>query len=356
MDIGIIGLPAAGKTSLFRALTGVRANPGRFGGSEGMETLGAAVPDARLVAAATLENSRKTTFAQVNLSDVTGLLSGEKGARRTSAELLGKVRNFDLLIVTLRAFRNDAVPHPLGSVDAARDLGEVESELLLGDLAIIERRIEKIESVKTPPREQKAEYDAEIAVLQTLRAALEEGVPTRDADLDEGGRRRLAQFPFLTARAPLFCLNVEDDQLNEPPPTFMADRRCVTAAVETEGALGDLAEEERREFVEALDIRVPIGERVLRAALEAADKATFFTIGPTESRAWLINRNERAVEAAGKIHKDISRGFIRAEVVSLQDYMANGPWKQLKGGPCVREEGKEYPVQDGDVINVRFSA
>ena len=356
MDIGIIGLPGSGKSALYHALTGVATPVGRYGAGGGVETLAAPVSDARLEAAAALEESRKITYAHVAVSDVTGLISGEKGTRQTSAELLGKVRQFDLLVIVLRAFRSDAVPHLFGSVDPARDMAEVESELMLGDLTIIERRIEKIRMTKTPPREQRAENEAETAVLGKIRTQLENGVPVRAAEIEESDRRRLAHFAFLTARQPLFCLNVDDDRLHDPLPPFLDGRFSVAAAIETEGALRDLSESDRMEFAEALGVTVPIGERVMRAALDAAGKATFFTIGPTESRAWLINDKERAVDAAGKIHKDIARGFIRAEVVALDDYMAHGPWKKLKGGPHVREEGKDCPVRDGDVVNVRFSA
>ncbi len=356
MDIGIVGLPGAGKTSLFCALTGMGFVSGRRDARGGIETLSAPVPDARLDTAAALEGSRKTTCAQVNLGDVSGLISGEKTARQTSAELLGKVRHFDLLLIVLRDFRNESVPHALGSVDPARDLSEVESELILGDLAIIERRIEKIHAQKNPSREERVEHEAETAALEKVRAELESGVPVRAVALDESDARRLSHFPFLTARDPLFCLNVDDDRLHDPSPPYLEGRDWVAVAAETESALRDLSEEDRAEFVEALDIRVPVGERVLRAALKTAGKATFFTVGPTETRSWLINDGERAVDAAGKIHQDIARGFIRAEVVALEDYLAHGPWKKLKGGPRVREEGKEYRVRDGDVFNVRFSA
>ena len=356
MDIGIIGLPGSGKSALFRGLTGVASASGRYDARGGIETLEAPIPDARLEQVAAMEGSRKTTFAQATVSDVTGLISGEKGVRHTSAELLGKVRQFDLLIVPLRAFRNEAAPHLFGSVDPERDMAEVESELLLGDLTIMERRIEKIRAAKTPSREQRAEYEAETALLERLRVSLEQGVAVRHADLDEADRRRLAAFPFLTARAPLYCLNTDDDHAADPLPSWLQNRPAVAAAVETESSLRDLPEADRAEFADALGVTVPLAERVMRAALEAAGKATFFTAGPTETRAWLINDGERAVEAAGKIHKDIARGFIRAEVVSLADYLAHGPWKQLKAASCVREEGKEYPVRDGDVINVRFSA
>jgi ribosome-binding ATPase len=356
MDIGIIGLPASGKTALYQALTSARNAKGSFAPGARIDTMPAQIPDQRLVQLSAMESSKKTTYAQVNISDVTGLISGEGGRRETSAEILGKVRNFDLLLVALRQFSNTSVPHILGSIDAQRDLAEVESELLVGDLAIIEKRITKIRGQKARSKEDRAEDQAEIVVLEKLQAALEEGNPVRSVELSETDAHRLKHFPFLTDRQLLICLNVDEDRLNDPLPAFLEGRFCVVVAAATEGELCDLEEDERAEFIEALGITTGISERVMRAALTASGRATFFTIGPTESRAWLIRDQERAVEAAGKIHADIARGFIRAEVISIADFMAEGPWKNLKGTKLVREEGKEYPVSDGDIINIRFSA
>jgi ribosome-binding ATPase YchF (GTP1/OBG family) len=316
----------------------------------------AQVPDPRLPRLAALEGSRKTTFTQVNVSDVTGLISGEGGARQTSAELLGKARSFDLLAVVLRDFANESVAHILGSVDAERDLAEVESELAVGDLVIIERRIEKINGLKARTREQRAEDQAEIAALEKLRAAIEGGTLVRDVELGQSDRHRLRQFPFLTSRRPVVVLNVDEDRLNAPLPAFLSERPAATVTAATESELETLEEAERAEFVEALGIARPLSERVMPVALQAAGMATFFTLGPTEARAWLIRDGSPAVEAAGKIHRDIARGFIRAEVIGSRDFLEHGPWKNLKGSKLVREEGKEYPVRDGDVVNVRFSA
>jgi ribosome-binding ATPase len=356
MDIGIIGLPASGKTALYRALTSAKDTGGNYAPGASIDTMPAQVPDPRLDQLSAMESSKKTTYAMVNVSDVTGLISAEGGVRQTSAEILGKVRVFDLLVVVLRDFSNDSVAHLLGSVNAERDLGEVESELTVADLTIIERRITKINSMKARTKEQRAEDEAEITALQKLQGALEEGIPVRDVELSDGDRHRLRHFPFLTDRAPLICLNVDEDRLNEAPPAFLQGRPVIAIAAATEGELGDLEEQERAEFIEALGITTELRERGLRAALDAAGMATFFTIGNTEARAWLIRDRERAVDAAEKIHQDIARGFIRAEVISTADFVEQGPWKNLKGTKLVREEGKEYPVRDGDIINVRFSA
>ncbi len=356
MDIGIIGLPASGKSCLYRTLSGAKDLGGSYAPGGSIETMPAQIPDKRLVRLSAMEQSKKTTYAQANVSDVTGLVSGESGTRQTSTEILGKARNFDLLAVVLRDFANDSVAHILGSVSAERDLAEVESELAVGDLVIIERRIAKINGMKARTKEQRADDEAEIAALEKLRAGLEEGVPVRNVELGESNRYRLRHFPFLTSHQPLIVLNVDEDRLNDPAPAFLAGRPVVTVAGATESELGDLDESERAEFVEALGITTPLAERVMRAALNAAGMATFFTLGPTEARSWLIRDKEPAVEAAEKIHEDIARGFIRAEVISAEDFFEQGPWKQLKGSKLVREEGKQYPVRDADIINVRFSA
>ncbi|MHC4914561.1 MAG: DUF933 domain-containing protein [Planctomycetota bacterium] len=356
MDIGIIGLPQSGKTSLFRAITGAKEVGASFAPGGSVETLPARFLDDRLERLAALEGSAKTVFIQANVSDVSGLISGESGARQISGELLGKVRQFDLLILVLRAFASDAVPHILGSVDPRRDLAEIESELILSDLEIAERRIGKLNSAKSRPREVRLADEAEIGVIEKLRAAMEEGRPVSSVELTDDERFKLRSFHFLTGQPTLAVLNASDSDAGEPLPGFLAGRPAMALAAGTEAELLDLEEADREEFARDLGLTEPASVRVLRAAIGAAGMASFFTLAPAEAHAWLVRDGEPAVEAAEKIHRDIARGFVRAEVIGWEDFLAEGPWKKLKASRKFREEGRDYPLRDGEVMHVRFSA
>jgi len=355
MDVGIIGLAASGKTSLWRALTGAKEAASSYAPGGSMETLPARVIDGRLEKLAAAEGSAKTTFAQVNVADVTGLVTGEGGARQTSAELLGRARTFDLLVLTVRAFESAAVPHALGAVDPARDLAEIESELIVADLEIAERRIKKLNSAKSRSREVRLADEAEIAVIERLKSALEEGRPGREVKLSEDELFKLRSFQFLTAKPTLVALNVGEADIGGPLPGALSGRPAAAVCARTEAELLELEAAERAEFARELGVERPAAEWFLDEALRAAGMVTFFTLNASEARAWIAREGEPAAQAAGRVHKDMQRGFIRAEVVGWEDFIAAGGWKKLKGARALREEGRDYPVRDGEVINVKFS-
>jgi GTP-binding protein YchF len=356
MDIGIIGLPLSGKTALWRSLTAAKDVAASFAPGARVESLPARVLDERLEVLAKIEASAKTSYVQVNVHDVTGMISGAGGAREVSAEVLGKVRAFDLLAIVLRAFENDAAPHPLGSLDPARDLAEVESELILADLEIVERRIERLVAPTTRPKKEKEADEQELAVQQRVKAALEAGKPARAVELSADDLFRLRSFQYLTAKPVLAVLNIAENDIGKPLPEFLKGRAATAVAAKTEAELLELDEAERAEMAAGMGLSRPAADLALRAALDAAGMAQFFTIGPTDAHAWLIKKNETAVSAAGKIHKDIGRGFIRAEIVGCEEFVKAGGYKKLKGTSLIREEGKDYPMKDGDLMNVRFSA
>jgi len=356
MDIGIIGLPLSGKTALFRALTAAKDSGGHFAPGARVESLPARVLDERLEILSKLEGSAKTSYVQVALHDVTGMITGAGGAREISAEVLGKVRAFDLLVIVLRAFESGSVPHPLGSLDPARDLAEIESELILADLEIVERRIEKLVASSTRPKKEREADEQEAGVQARIKAALEAGHPARSVELSADELFRLRSFQYLTAKPVLIVLNIGENDIGKPLPASLAGRAAVAVSAKTEAELLELDESERQELAAGMGIARPAADLALRAALAAAGMAQFFTLGPTDTHAWLIKQGEPAVSAATKIHRDIGRGFIRAEVVGYEEFVKAGGWKKLKGSALVREEGKDYPVQDGEIINVRFSA
>ena len=358
MDLGIIGLPLSGKTALWRALTAAKDSAAHFAPGARVETLPARVLDERLEILSRMEGSAKTSYVQVNIHDVTGMITGggAGAAREISAEVLGKVRAFDLLAIVLRAFADDSVPHPLGTLDPARDLAEVESELVLADLEIVERRIEKLAAPSTRPKKEREADEQELAVQGRVKRALENGQPARSVELSADDLFRLRSFQFLSAKPVLAVLNIGEQDIGKPLPEFLGRRAAVAVSARTEAELLELDEAERQELAAGMGIARPAMDTCLRAALAAAGMAQFFTLGPTDSHAWLIRQGEPAVSAATRIHKDIGRGFIRAEVVGYGEFVKAGGWKGLKGSALVREEGKDYPVQDGEIINVRFSA
>lgn len=359
MDIGIIGLPLSGKTVLWRALTAAKEAAASFAPGARVETLPARVLDERIEKLAAIEASAKITYVTVNVGDVTGLITGggAGGAREVDSEALGKVRAFDLLVIVLRAFDDAAAPHPLGSIDPARDLAEVESELVLADLEIVERRIERLASPNTTrPKKEREADEAELAVQRRIKAELEAGRPASSVKLTADESLRLRSFQYLTAKPVLAVLNVADSEIGKPLPELLKSRAAAAVCARTEAEILDLDEAERAEMASGLGIARPACDTLLRAALAAGGMAQFFTVGPTDAHAWLIRQNEPAVSAATRIHKDIGRGFIRAEIVGCDEFMKAGGYKKLKGSPLIREEGKEYPMKDGEIMNVRFSA
>ncbi len=348
MRIAIIGLPQSGKTTLFDALTGRRDEPGAYAAPGSLHVGVVLVPDARVEALAAILQPKRSTHASLEFVDIGGLFTEEKA----SPEAVAAMRHADALVKVVRAFESEAVPHRRGSVDPKRDLAEIDGELFVTDLDIIERRVEALrESVRHPTPRQEEER-AELALLERCRAQLDRVGALDRLELSDEERKALRGYTFLTQKPAVVVANIGEGQIGQEPPlpppalALCADIEKELLAFEPEG---------RKEMMRDLGIGELSAPKVAAAALQAMGLITFFTANEKELRAWLLPRGAAAVEAAGQIHTDLARGFIRAEVVAASDLLALGSLKEVKAHGKLRLEGKDYVVQDGDLLQIRFS-
>ena len=354
LTCGLIGLPLVGKTTLFNLLTGAGAETSNFAGRTKTNIHTAGIPDTRLDFLAGLYHPRKYTPAALEVIDVPGL------SRGSGAAFLAAVREVDALIHVVRAFRSDTVPHVEESLNPARDLENVDAELILADLQAVETRLERIAAGK----KIKGETLVEQAALRRCQATLEAGQPLREADLAGEEWQAVRSLGFLTLKPALVVVNIDEDQLHgggypgEAELELYASARNIPvvpicAQVETE--IASLEADERSAFLGAMGIAEPGINRVAQAMYSRLGLISFLTAGEDEVRAWTIRAGTLARAAAGKVHSDIERGFIRAEVVRYDDLARLGDLGKVKEKGLARLEGKEYVVQDGDIINFRFN-
>ena len=357
---GLIGFPSSGKTALFQLLTSARETPRAAGKSEANVGV-SRVPDERLDKLTALFNPRKHVPATVEFADIAGV-----GGVKTGAAALLDVapfRNADALLHVVRMFRDPAVPHPAGTIDPARDVRAMEDEVILADLGVAERRLERLErDLKKGPN---ADLRKEQEILLRCRAALEEGRALRALDLPGDDAKRLRGFQFLSAKPLLIVLNLDEADLPHADDavriagieSFLsgAATRAVPICAKIELEIAQLDPPDAAAFMADLGLRESGLDRVIRASYDLLGYISFFTVGEDENRAWSIPRNTSAVLAAGEIHSDISRGFIRAEVVRYEHLVARGTLAACRDHGELRLEGKEYVVQDGDVINFRHA-
>lgn len=359
MKLGLVGLPASGKTTIYNLLTGADEATGAFGGGRPEARVGMAfVPDRRIDRLTKLYKPRRTVYAQIECIDLPGLSTGE--SREGRNQFLSSVRNVDALVQVVRAYGNDEVPHVLGGVDPGRDLELLHTELLLADLGVVEKRIERLKTGKKPTRENQVELEA----LEKILPVLEGEGRVADVPLDEEELEQLRGFAFLTERPVLVVANLDEEQFRAgrfPGEERLRDyafRRQMpvlplSARIELE--ISRLAPEDRAEFLADLQADQSGIDRLARAAYDLLGLISFFTVGEDEVKAWTIERGTNAKHAAGKIHSDIERGFIRAEVVKYRDLEELGAMAKVREKGLFHLEGKEYVVEDGDIINFRFN-
>ena len=357
---GLIGFPSSGKTSLFQLLTSIKDAPPRGGKSDANVGV-SRVPDDRLDDLTALFNPRKRVPATVEFADIAGAAGAKAGAQALLD--VAPFRNADALLHVVRMFRDPSVPHPAGSVDAARDVRAMEDEVVLADLGVVERRLERLERdiKKTNTPELRKEQE----ILQRCREALEGGKPLRALELAADDAKRLRGFQFLSAKPLLIVLNLDEADLAQAPNAarlagieeFLtgAATRAVPICAKIELEIAELDDADRGAFMADLGLHESGLDRVIRASYDLLGYISFFTVGEDECRAWSIPRETPAVLAAGEIHSDISRGFIRAEVVRYEHLLARRTLAACREHGELRLEGKEYIVLDGDVINFRHA-
>jgi hypothetical protein len=359
MELGIIGLPNSSKTTIFNALTrGDRPTSATSSGKLEFHTAVVDVPDERVDALSALFKPRKTTYAKVTYTDIAGLDTGmaQKGL---SGQLRHRISQMDAFIHVLRAFEDHSVSHPLGSIHAQRDLEVLEQEMILLDLLAVQGRLERIaEGIKRAKKgEERQALEAEQALFERMQAALEAETPLRDLDIGDEEMNGLRGFGFLTLKPVLVLVNSGEERV--PPERFVAYHHRHTVVMSLQGKLemeiAQLDLDEATVFMEEFDIAEPALSRMIRASYDLVGLQSFFTVGEDEVRAWTVRKGAAAVEAAGAIHSDLAKGFIRAEVVAYDDLIAAGGMVEAKKAAALRLEGKEYLVKDGDILHVRFS-
>ena len=355
MQLGILGLPKVGKTTLFNTLTASLQETDKFATSDKTNMGVATVRDVRLEQLRDLFKPKRYVPATIQYVDIPGLKRGE------SAESLdlAKLKTVDALVHVVRAFADPELMHSEGSVDPARDVANVDLELILADLDIVGRRIEKLDkAVKrglTPEELKEKKLLAEI-----ILPALEAEKPLREVTLDADDERRLRGFQLLSAKPMLVVLNVDEAQVGHADAAALgiAVRPAVLTVVVSapiEQEISRLPPEEQKEFLADIGLSAPSLDRVTRASYDLLGQISFFTVGEDEVRAWTVRRGAPAREAAGTIHSDIERGFIRAEVVRYEDLLRLKTMAACREAGLFRLEGKEYEMQDGDVAHFRFN-
>jgi GTP-binding protein YchF len=357
MEVGITGLTGSGKSTLFRLLTGIEIDPGSSWRAEPKIGI-AQVPDRRLDDLAGLYHPRKFTPATVRYLDMPGVREENQGEAGFQASQL---RDADLLIVVLRAFEAPGVPHPKGSIDPHRDLANIEAEFLLDDQLIVERRVERID--KELLRTKSTVLKAEKELLESCLVSLEAGTPLREHVFSDEQQRQLRGFSFLTVKPLLIVVNVDETGIENDPAKAAEWQSCASRAetavcsvcATLEAELAELEASDANELMAEYGLSEPALNRVIRSSYRLLGLISFFTVGEDECKAWSIRGGTDAVDAAGAIHSDIRRGFIRAEVVHFSDLLAAGSLANARAQGTLRLEGKDYSVSDGDVVHFRFN-
>ncbi|GCE26595.1 GTP-binding protein YchF [Dictyobacter alpinus] len=386
LTIGIIGLPQSGKTSLFNALTQAGAPIGGYATSTVQANVGVVqVPDARLQPLADIFQPKKITPTTVEFVDVAGMGQASQAAKEKkeglSAEFLGHIRNADALAIVLRTFANDNVTHINESIDPYRDLESLNAELMITDLSSVERRLER---TSRAAKSGDKKYQQEVEILKRFKDALEEFKLVKELELGQPEHTLLKELFLLTMKPRMYVLNVSESILGEAndlldkisagenvdEDTLSAELKgivkvarrakeegsevaAVSASLEAE--LSELPEEDAQEYLESLGLPKLGADRVIQVGYRLLNLITFLTAGEDEVRAWTVTQGAKAPEAAGKIHSDIERGFIRAEVVHFNDFIECGSFAAATKKGVLRLEGKEYVVKDGDIAHFRFN-
>ena len=355
MKVALLGLLQSGKSTILASLTGKAVPPP---GSTTIEEAIVPVPDERLDWLTEYYKPKKTTYATIDCLDLPGLNFIDEHGRAAARRLINKVRTVDLLVLVIRAFENPAVPPYHNKIDPARDLTDLRTELLLADLELVTTRVERLEKQVTKPTKTQAHDKAELALQKKLQQAIESENPISSAVETEAELEMVKSLGFLTLKPMTLAINVAENQMGAEfdfSDCMDSSVPVIKICAELEYELARLDTDSRREFMVDLGITESAAGKFAKSCYSALGLISFLTVVSDELRAWPIKKGTIALDAAGKVHTDIKRGFIKAETFGFEDLKQFGNEKAIKAAGKIRLEGKDYIVQDGDIINFRFN-
>lgn len=358
LALGIVGLPNVGKSSLFNALSRAKANVSNYPFCTIDPNVGVVqVPDERLLNLTKLFKSKKTVPTYIEFYDIAGLVKGAAEGEGLGNKFLAHIREVDAIVQVVRCFKSDEIIHVAGSVDPARDIEVINLELVLADLAQIEK---KINSIATKAKAGDKKLLKELELFSRIKEGLSTGKPVRALGLTEQEREMLKEYSLLTLKPILYVANV--DESGSAEQVAVVERiaaaegaQAIAISSKLEAEIAELSEDDAQAFMAEMEIKESALNRLIHAGYRLLDLITFFTTGEDESRAWTVRRGSKAPEAAGKIHSDMERGFIAAEVIHYDDMIKCGSYAAAREQGLLRTEGKTYEIRDGDIIIVRFS-